>query len=74
VAASALGDGVQVDPELLSWWSEMIEVPVVAEGGLTADSIRNLSNKVDFFAIGAEIWTQDDPPAQLQMLAAARNG
>ena len=74
VAASALGDGVQVDPELLSWWSEMIEVPVVAEGGLTADSIRSLANKVDFFAIGAEIWTQDDPLAQLQMLAAARNG
>ena len=74
VAASALGDGVQVDPELLSWWSEMIEVPVVAEGGLTADSIRSLANKVDFFAIGAEIWTQDDPLEQLQMLAAARNG
>jgi len=74
VAASALGDGVQVDPELLSWWSEMIEVPVVAEGGLTAESIRSLANKVDFFAIGAEIWTQDDPLAQLQMLAAARNG
>ena len=74
VAASALGDGVQVDPELLSWWSEMIEVPVVAEGGLTAVSIRSLSNKVDFFAIGAEIWTHDDPLAQLQMLAAARNG
>ena len=74
VAASALGDGVQVDPELLSWWSEMIEVPVVAEGGLTADSIRSLSHKVDFFAIGAEIWTQDDPLAKLQMLAAARSG
>ena len=74
VAASALGDGVQVDPELLSWWSEMIEVPVVAEGGLTTDSIRSLSNMVDFFAIGAEIWTQDDPLAQLQMLATARNG
>ena len=73
VAASALGDGVQVDPELLSWWSEMIEVPVVAEGGLNADSIRSLSNKVDFFAIGSEIWTQDDPLAQLQILAAARN-
>ena len=74
VAASALGDGVQVDPELLSWWSEMIEVPVVAEGGLTADSIRSLANKVDFFAIGAEICTQVDHLGQLQMLAAARNG
>ncbi len=31
VAASTLGDGNQVDPELLSWWSEMIEVPVVVQ-------------------------------------------
>jgi thiamine-phosphate pyrophosphorylase len=62
-----------VDPELLTWWSEMIEVPVVAEGGLTVDLIRSLSDKVDFFAIGTEIWTQDDPLAQLHMLAAARN-
>ena len=74
VAASTLGDGNQVDPELLSWWSEMIEVPVVAEGGLTQDVIRNLSDKVDFFAIGPEIWSTENPLTSLQALAAARNG
>ena len=74
VAASALGDGNQVDPELLSWWSEMIEVPVVAEGGLTQDVIRNLSDRVDFFAIGPEIWSTENPLTSLQALAAARNG
>lgn len=74
VAASTLGDGNQVDPELLSWWSEMIEVPVVAEGGLTQDVIRNLSDRVDFFAIGPEIWNTENPLTSLQALAAARNG
>lgn len=74
VAASTLGDGNQVDPELLSWWSEMIEVPVVAEGGLTQDVIRNLSDRVDFFAIGPEIWSTENPLTSLQALAAARNG
>jgi thiamine-phosphate pyrophosphorylase len=74
VVASALGDGNQVDPELLSWWSEMIEVPVVVEGGLTQGIIRNLSNKVDFFAIGPEIWSTEDPLASLQALASAREG
>ena len=74
VASSTLGDGNQVDPELLSWWSEMIEVPVVAEGGLTQDVIRNLSNRVDFFAIGPEIWSTENPLTSLQALAAARNG
>ena len=74
VAASKLEDGNRVDPELLSWWSEMIEVPVVAEGGLTQDIIRDLSNKVDFFAIGPEIWGTEDPLASLQALALAREG
>ena len=74
VVASTLGDGNQVDPELLSWWSEMIEVPVVVEGGLTQSIIRNLSNKVDFFAIGPEIWSTEDPLASLQALASARGG
>jgi thiamine-phosphate pyrophosphorylase len=74
VVASTLGDGNQVDPELLSWWSEMIEVPVVVEGGLTQGIIRNLSNKVDFFAIGPEIWSTEDPLASLQALASAREG
>ena len=72
VVASTLGDGNQVDPELLSWWSEMIEVPVVVEGGLTQGIIRNLSSKVDFFAIGPEIWSTEDPLASLQALASAR--
>ena len=74
VVASTLGDGNQVDPELLSWWSEMIEVPVVVEGGLTQGIIRNLSSKVDFFAIGPEIWSTEDPLASLQALASARGG
>ena len=74
VVASTLGDGNQVDPELLSWWSEMIEVPVVVEGGLTQGIIRNLSSKVDFFAIGTEIWSTEDPLASLQALASARGG
>ncbi len=29
-----LGDGNLADPKIFSWWSEMIVVPVVAEGGL----------------------------------------
>ena len=52
----------------------MIEVPVVAEGGLTQGVIRNLSDRVDFFAIGPEIWSTENPLTSLQALAAARNG
>ena len=74
VVASTLGDGNQVDPELLSWWSEMIEIPVVVEGGITEELIRSLSDKVDFFAIGPEIWEAEEPVAKLKSLSAALNG
>ena len=74
VAVSALGDGEQVDPELLGWWSEMIEIPVVVEGGITEDIIRSLSDRVDFFAIGPEIWEAEDPQERLKTFSAAING
>lgn len=60
-----LGQGEVVDPDLLSWWSETIEIPVVAEGALTADLIASLSPVSDFIAIGPEIWASDDPVAAL---------
>ncbi len=74
VGASQLGDGSLAEAELFSWWSEMIELPVVAEGGLTEDLVRSLSPVTDFFALGDEIWTTDDPAATLKALAAARIG
>lgn len=68
VAPTALGDGQFADPELFAWWSEMIEVPIVAEGGLDEEHIRTLSPITDFFGIGPEIWDHDDPKAELQRL------
>jgi thiamine-phosphate pyrophosphorylase len=56
--------------ELFQWWSEMIEVPVVAEGGLTSDAIARLAPITDFFGIGEEIWSQDDPVTALSGLIA----
>ncbi|WP_170752874.1 thiamine phosphate synthase [Ruegeria lacuscaerulensis] len=71
VGTSALGDGTIAEKDLFQWWSEMIEVPVVAEGGLTPDLIRALSPHTDFFGIGDEIWSQDDPVAALKALTDA---
>jgi thiamine-phosphate pyrophosphorylase len=66
-----LGDGAQTDPALFKWWSEMIEVPVVAEGALGVDVIRELAPDTDYFAIGEEIWRTDDAVAALADLTAA---
>ena len=68
---SALGDGRQADAELFQWWTDMIELPVVAEGQLDADNIRALAPVTDFFGIGPEIWRSDDPAAALGLLVGA---
>ncbi|WP_281972024.1 thiamine phosphate synthase [Ruegeria faecimaris] len=71
VGTSSLGDGTVAEHDLFQWWSEMIEVPVVAEGGLTPELIRDLSPFTDFFGIGDEIWSQDNPAAGLNDLITA---
>lgn len=71
VGASGLGDGAIAEADLFQWWSEMIEVPVVAEGGLTEEIAGKLAPFTDFFGIGDEIWRQEDPLAALQRMQAA---
>lgn len=71
VGLSPLGDGSHADAELFAWWSEMIEIPVVAEGALTPDLVAALTPITDFFAVGEEIWSAEDPAAALRGLLAA---
>lgn len=71
VGTSTLGDGTTAEKDLFQWWSQMIEVPVVAEGGLTPELIGDLAPHTDFFGIGEEIWSQDDPLAALKGLTDA---
>ncbi len=70
IGATALGDGAQVDFDVFEWWSEVIEVPVIAEGALTAELVAKFGPVTDFFGIGEEIWSADDPVAALQSLIA----
>jgi len=74
LGVTPLGDGVLAEPELFEWWSMMIEVPVVAEGGLDVDLIRNLTPHTDFFGVSDEIWGQDDPARALLQLRAVMLG
>ncbi|MGP9791119.1 thiamine phosphate synthase [Roseinatronobacter sp. NSM] len=68
VGQTALGDGQVAPHDLFEWWSSMIELPVVAEGALNRDLVAGLAPVVDFFAVGDEIWRQDDPVAALMDL------
>lgn len=70
LGSTPLGNGSQVDRELFEWWSEIISVPVVAEGALTVDLVAQYAPITDFFAIGEEIWRHEDPIAALKALIA----
>jgi len=70
VGPTPLGDGSLADWDLFEWWSEMIEVPVVAEGALTAELVEKFGPVTDFFAIGDEIWNTETPLATLKTLLA----
>lgn len=70
VGETRLGDGSRAEFELFEWWSEVIEVPIIAEGALTADLVARFGPVTDFFAVGEEIWGAEDPLAALKALMA----
>ncbi len=71
VGQTALGSGAQAEREIFEWWSEMIELPVVAEGALDAAAVASLAPVSDFLAFGEEIWREEDASAALALLTAA---
>ena len=68
VGASALASAERAETDLFAWWSEMIELPVVAEGGLDPELVNSLSGITDFFGVGSEIWEAEDPVSALNRL------
>jgi len=65
VVETALGNGKTAPYDLFEWWSQTVEVPIVAEGNITLEAASTLAPVVDFFALGDEIWGADDPSATL---------
>lgn len=53
-----------VDPDILSWWSEMMELPSCAIGGITPGNCGPLVRAgADFLAVVGCIWCCPDGPA-----------
>lgn len=54
----------RAEVELLQWWSELMEVPCVAIGGITVDNCRPLVEAgADFLAVVGGVWNHPDGPA-----------
>jgi thiamine-phosphate pyrophosphorylase len=54
----------QADPDILRWWSELMEPPCVAIGGITAENCAPLVQAgADFLAVVGAVWNHPDGPA-----------
>jgi thiamine-phosphate pyrophosphorylase len=53
-----------LDPEILQWWSELMELPSCAIGGITPENCAPLVRAgTDFLAVVGCIWNHPDGPA-----------
>lgn len=52
------------EPDLLSWWQELMEIPCVAIGGITPDNCKPLVEAgADFLAVSGAVWNGDEAEA-----------
>lgn len=53
-----------IDPEILTWWSELMELPCCAIGGITPENCGPLVRAgADFLAVVGCIWNHPEGPA-----------
>jgi len=54
----------RAEPEILEWWSGLMEVPCVAIGGITVENCGPLVTAgADFLAVSAGVWQHAEGPA-----------
>ncbi len=52
------------DPDILSWWQEIMTVPCVAIGGITPQNCRVIvESGADFLAVSGSVWNDPSGPA-----------
>ncbi len=62
--SSTKDTGVRAPLELLEWWSALMELPVVAIGGITAANCAPLVRAgADFLAVVSAVWADPDGAA-----------
>lgn len=53
----------KAEPEILSWWSELFELPCVAIGGITPENAAPLVRAgADFLAVSSGVWSHEGGP------------
>ena len=53
-----------IDPDILHWWSDLMELPCCAIGGITAENCAPLVQAgADFLAVVGAVWSHPEGPA-----------
>ena len=56
----------RAEPELLTWWQELFELPCVAIGGITPANCGELIEAgADFLAVSGAVWNEDEAEAEI---------
>jgi thiamine-phosphate pyrophosphorylase len=64
-ASSTKETTVAAPVEILAWWNEIMTVPSVAIGGITADNCRPLVEAgADFIAVASGVWNHPEGPGE----------
>ena len=51
----------RAEPDLLTWWNTLFEIPCVAIGGITPDNCTPLIKAgADFLAVSGAVWSRDE--------------
>jgi thiamine-phosphate pyrophosphorylase len=52
------------EPDILTWWSSLFELPCVAIGGINAgNAVPLVAAGADFLAVSSAVWSHPDGPA-----------
>jgi thiamine-phosphate pyrophosphorylase len=62
-----------ISPEIIAWWSELMELPSCAIGGITSENCADIVKAgADFLAVAGCVWNDlDGPAAAIRKLNAA---
>ena len=53
------------EPEILTWWQELMEIPCVAIGGITTENCAPLIEAgADFLAVAGGVWDYENGPKE----------
>lgn len=54
----------RAEPETLTWWQQIFEIPCVAIGGITPENCKPLvAAGADFLAVSGAVWSGDEAEA-----------